>query len=674
MNTGKSIAVLCCTLLSIMLTCCTGLNPDHHDEDAIHLLDSVSGTKNYPRLAFVADSLEKAGSICSTISYYWQGYAAYRQMQRVTAEFYWNSSVKSGEKSTSHDDLAYYAKSASYLVGSYVRYREYDKALKISESVLSRLDHLHFDATSDYNNLLIILGCSELHYGMHIENVSQMWDKAYHRHLENMKANPTATSFKDAIAGVVNISYCCMDEGYYEAATEWADHLAHIVLEYDNLYHGDSKYVDKQWARFTIFKATALEKLGRKREAAVTFCEYQCTNFAQTFEGQMDACEYLTAAGRWSEAAANYDNLHSYMTIHGMDYSLENLQTYMLKMYRANAEAGRLAVSDSVARTICEHLDSAIVISRLQDAEEQEIIRSKEAQIVEQQRSMERQMLIIAFIVLIALLVTATIYIFMRNQHARHLAEKNAQLKLANARAEESSRMKTNFIQQISHEIRTPLNILSGFTQIITTPGMELEEAERSEINKGIVENTDRITGLVNKMLEMADASSQTVIECNDEVTPEQIAFDAIGKIGIAQSEGITFDYQADENISSVLLHTSHSQSVRVLSLLLDNARKFLVRPMMPVQGTVRLFLRCGSVLPSDGTSQPSVSFVVEDTGIGIPAEEAEHIFEDFVQLDDYYDGTGIGLSVARSIARRMGGDVILDTSYTGGARFVFTL
>ena len=173
MNTGKSIAVLCCTLLSVMLTCCTGLNPDHHDEDAIHLLDSVSGTKNYPRLAFVADSLEKAGSICSTISYYWQGYAAYRQMQHVTAEFYWNSSVKSGEKSTSHDDLAYYAKSASYLVGSYVRYREYDKALKISESVLSRLDHLHFDATSDYNNLLIILGCSELHYGMHIENVSQ---------------------------------------------------------------------------------------------------------------------------------------------------------------------------------------------------------------------------------------------------------------------------------------------------------------------------------------------------------------------------------------------------------------------------------------------------------------------------------------------------------------------
>ena len=68
------------------------------------------------------------------------------------------------------------------------------------------------------------------------------------------------------------------------------------------------------------------------------------------------------------------------------------------------------------------------------------------------------------------------------------------------------------------------------------------------------------------------------------------------------------------------------------------------------------------------------MSFTVEDTGIGIPQEESEHIFEEFVQLDHFYDGTGIGLTVARSIARRLGGDVALDTSYTDGARFVMTL
>ena len=59
---------------------------------------------------------------------------------------------------------------------------------------------------------------------------------------------------------------------------------------------------------------------------------------------------------------------------------------------------------------------------------------------------------------------------------------------------------------------------------------------------------------------------------------------------------------------------------------------------------------------------------------MGVPVEEAEHIFEEFVQLDEYYEGTGVGLTVARSIARRLGGDVVLDTTYTDGARFVFTL
>ena len=57
-----------------------------------------------------------------------------------------------------------------------------------------------------------------------------------------------------------------------------------------------------------------------------------------------------------------------------------------------------------------------------------------------------------------------------------------------------------------------------------------------------------------------------------------------------------------------------------------------------------------------------------------MPEDEAERIFDEFVQLDNYYDGTGIGLTVARSLARRLGGDIVLDTSYKGGARFVMIL
>ena len=69
-----------------------------------------------------------------------------------------------------------------------------------------------------------------------------------------------------------------------------------------------------------------------------------------------------------------------------------------------------------------------------------------------------------------------------------------------------------------------------------------------------------------------------------------------------------------------------------------------------------------------------TVRFIVEDTGVGVTAAEAERIFEAFVQLDDFTEGTGVGLTVARSLARRMGGDLWLDTDYAPGARFVFEL
>lgn len=259
------------------------------------------------------------------------------------------------------------------------------------------------------------------------------------------------------------------------------------------------------------------------------------------------------------------------------------------------------------------------------------------------------------------------------------LQKTNAELEVARQRAEESSRMKTDFIQQISHEIRTPLNILSGFTQIVTTPGMELDDATKAEVSKGITDNTARITGLVNKMLELADASSQAELERNDDVLGVQIAAQAADESCITMATHLTFDIQIGEGADMVMLHTNLDQSVRALSLLLDNAMKF-TRPAEAALGT-GAEVKPGKVLLSvcleaslDDPSKQLLAFVVEDNGIGVPAEEAERIFDEFVQLDEYYDGTGIGLTVARSIARRLDGDIILDTSYTGGARFVMTL
>jgi len=253
------------------------------------------------------------------------------------------------------------------------------------------------------------------------------------------------------------------------------------------------------------------------------------------------------------------------------------------------------------------------------------------------------------------------------------MAEKNDALQIANARAEESTRMKSAFIKQISHEIRTPLNILSGFTQLLAAPGNLLSDADKAEASAKVVESTDRITGLVDKMLELSEVSSHTVLERTDEVTPLLIAREAVMASGIDEAQHVAFAVQTEAG-ADVAFHTNQCSAVRILELLLDNAKKFTRPAEAYLAQTAQASDRRERVTLTVSQSEGVVRFVVEDTGIGVPRSEAEHIFGEFVQLDEYYDGTGIGLAVARSLARRLGGDVVLDTSYTSGARFVFTL
>ena len=129
---------------------------------------------------------------------------------------------------------------------------------------------------------------------------------------------------------------------------------------------------------------------------------------------------------------------------------------------------------------------------------------------------------------------------------------------------------------------------------------------------------------------------------------------------------------QAGNEASSVRITTNKRAAVRALALLLDNARKFTA-PAEAYGHHDTADKKQRAVLKVSITDT-LVQFIVEDTGMGVPADQAERIFDEFVQLDEYYDGTGIGLTVARSFVRRLGGDVRIDTTYTAGARFVMTL
>ena len=281
----------------------------------------------------------------------------------------------------------------------------------------------------------------------------------------------------------------------------------------------------------------------------------------------------------------------------------------------------------------------------------------------EQQRTKFRYTLIAASSIVLALLV---LLIFGRRNTIRQ-KKVNEQLRIANERAIVSSKMKTEFIRNISHEIRTPLNIVSGFTQILTSPDMDMPAGSKRDIQERVTENTDRITKLVDRMLELSDVNNETLIDRNDQTNALNIVSQAIDYSGITlhtrpgnADAAVVFNTLDNEEVaSSVALLTNSRYAVHALAQLLENAVKFTN------EGSITLRMT------SSGTK---VCFSVEDTGIGIPADQTEHIFEEFVQLNEFADGAGIGLTVARSIAQRMGGNLWLDTDYTQGSRFVLEL
>lgn len=649
------------------------------------MMNAVYKARDYEQLLTLADKLERQGALSPMKASYWRGYACSRLKRKRMAESHWKKALASEVKTD--EDMKYYAMSASRLSSLLLLQTNYESTLRLCVPALKMMEEKGYDNSTDYASLLTAVASCQLRLGNPKEAAS-IFAKAYQKYLQVLNESDSIANYTNAIVGMITTTdnYLLLD--YAEEAYTWTGHFDELLKRYREHPQADSAFIDKQWARLNFYRSCALEGLGRSQEAAKAYQEACKTKYAKTGDGLIEATNYLMSAHRWAEAANNFTILEAQVHQHDISMTLDNIQVYLLAKFRANIEAHRTDSALAAAVWICNSLDSAIVFQKNDVAAELATIyetQEKEAQIAQQQADISKQHMVTTVIVSLLVIVFFAVYIFIRRRSAlrlkaandqlehtnEQLERSNEQLTIANARAEESSKMKTNFIQQISHEIRTPLNILSGFTQIITTPGMQLDEATQQDINRQITENTNRITNLVKKMLELSDASSSAVIERTDTVPALQIAAQATEDSGISTAKHLDFDLQLPAEAETVMLTTNLQAATRALTLLLDNARKFT--RAAEATGETESGERKSAVLRLS-IQDNNISFSVEDTGIGVPASEAEHIFEEFVQLNDYYDGTGIGLTVARSLARRLGGNIVLDPGYGPGARFVMTL
>ncbi|MCC6773709.1 MAG: HAMP domain-containing histidine kinase, partial [Gemmatimonadaceae bacterium] len=244
---------------------------------------------------------------------------------------------------------------------------------------------------------------------------------------------------------------------------------------------------------------------------------------------------------------------------------------------------------------------------------------------------------------------------------AEHRAR--AEAEAAHAEAERASRAKSDFLAMMSHELRTPLNAIAGYAELIEL-GLRgaVSEAQVGDLRK-IRQNQRHLLGLINSVLNFARLDAGRVMYDMANV-PAAASLRAVESLVEPQLRERGLQYHLSPCDASITVRADSEKLQQILINLLGNAAKFT-----PQNG--RIDVSCA-------VESRQLHFRVRDTGVGIPTELTERIFEPFVQanrtLRSSQEGVGLGLAISRELARGMGGELTVDSALGEGSTFTLTL
>lgn len=224
-------------------------------------------------------------------------------------------------------------------------------------------------------------------------------------------------------------------------------------------------------------------------------------------------------------------------------------------------------------------------------------------------------------------------------------------------KAVQAIQRKNMFLSNMSHEVRTPLNAIVGFSAVLTDEDESFDDESRREFSEIIKVNSFQLLKLINDILDFSDFE-------NDNITFNIRTHDAVKLCNevvetVMASRKLEVEMRFDTDLSVLMLDTDDARLRQVLINLLVNAAKFTE------QGSIVLELKMDDA--------DTALFSVTDTGCGIPPEKQHLIFERFEKLNDFVQGSGLGLSICQLIVKYMNGKLWVDSGYTRGARFCFT-
>ncbi|CAM3666341.1 ATP-binding protein [Flavobacterium chungbukense] len=352
----------------------------------------------------------------------------------------------------------------------------------------------------------------------------------------------------------------------------------------------------------------------------------------------------VLAISQYYKQNKNYDLAYSYLDEH---YQLEN---YLLKLKNAKVDLNEF---EKFKKN--QSLNNSI---KKESEEKFQLKTYRYSKLV--------SILAIALISILSLLSLALYKNnIIRNQNNLLLREKNKELILAKNKAEKASKARSEFLSTVSHELRTPLNAINGITHILLEDNPKKKQLKYLESLKF---SGNYLTTFINEILEVNKIDSTKVEVENISFNLKELLFNIQSSLKeLATANRNYFNLEIDNSIPDNLMGDPTKLSQIILNLI-NNALKFTQN------GHVNVIAK----LYSQEDEYATVYFEIVDTGIGIPEDKLQTVFESFsqgsIEVNRKYGGTGLGLTIVKKLIELLGGEIKLKSEVGKGSTFTFKL
>jgi signal transduction histidine kinase len=253
----------------------------------------------------------------------------------------------------------------------------------------------------------------------------------------------------------------------------------------------------------------------------------------------------------------------------------------------------------------------------------------------------------------------------------KQLENKSNELESVNRSLEEIDKKKTDFLNMVAHDLRTPLTSIRSYSDLLLRYG-DRSNRGQSEYAEVIKDESVRLSSLIDSFLDISKIEAG-LTEYNREEIHIKKVIDHF--IKVFQGDGETHEISINSQVEKALpcIYGDKKRLGQVFSNLLNNAVKFT-----PPKGSVNVNASLITIINENSTAEPYIKVSIADTGIGIPQESLDKIFEKFVQLNHRnvksIRGTGLGLAISKDIIEQHGGRIKVESKEGKGSIFAFTL